>query len=198
MSRRHIRSIIPSFSWAFADGQVEYLPASPQYLSTVAYDVLEGPDLLTRVTDAGSMGNPFSQKRSETWSAGRYLQVCGRVSRVYPKRFVDARSRQTKYLKDNSVYMVSLDFKEDAEAIFDEILFLSFIRWSTVVITGPEKRLEPDEFRELRGLLLVPVAVEGRKSTFRRIGYFVEGLREGHLANNLFEDEGLGETLTIV
>jgi hypothetical protein len=34
------------------------------------------------------------------------------------------------------------------------------------------------------------VAVEGRKNTFRRIGYFVEGLREGHLANKLFEDEG--------
>jgi hypothetical protein len=67
-----------------------------------------------------------------------------------------------------------------------------------VVITDPEKRLEPDEFWELRGLLLVPVVVEGRKNPFRRIGYFVEGLSEGHLANKLFEDEGPDETLTIV
>ena len=198
VSRRQITSIALSFSWAYADVQVEYPPASPQYLSTVAHDVLHGPDLLTRVTQTGSNLEESSHKRSEACLVGYYLQVCGPVSRVYPKRFVDARYRQTKYLNDNSVYMISLDFKEDAEAIFDEILFLSFIRWSTVVIRDPEKRLEPDEFRELRGLLLVPVSVEGRKSTFRRIGYFVEGLSEGHLANKLFEDEGPDETLTIV
>ena len=66
------------------------------------------------------------------------------------------------------------------------------------MITDPEKRLEPDETRELRGLLLVPVSVEGRKNTFRRIGYFVEGLSEGHLADKFFEGERPDETLTIV
>jgi hypothetical protein len=197
-SPRHMQSIAPSFSWACVDGQVEYPPASPHHLSTVAHDVLLGPDRLIRVTQTGSNFDESNHKRSEKCLVGYYLQVCGPVSRVCPKRFVDARYRKTKYLKDNSVHMISLDRKEDAEAIFDEILFLSFIRWSTVAITDPENRLEPDEFRELQGLLLVPVAVEGRKTTFRRIGYFVEGLREGHLAQKLFEDEGPDETLTIV
>ena len=150
VSQRQIRSIAPSFSWACVEREVEYPPASPQYLSTLAHDVLHGPDILARVTQTGSNFEENIHKRSETWLVGYYLQVCGPVSRVYPKRFVDARYRQTKYLQDNSVHMISLDRKEDAEAIFDEILFLSFIRWSTVVITDPENRLEPDELRELR------------------------------------------------
>jgi hypothetical protein len=36
------------------------------------------------------------------------------------------------------------------------------------------------------------------KTLSGEIGYLVEGLSEGHLANKLFEDEGPDETLTIV
>ncbi len=74
-----------SFSWAYAGGQVEYPPTSPQYLLIVAHDVLHGPDLLTRVTQTGSNLEESNHKRSETCLVGYYLQVCGPVSRVYPK-----------------------------------------------------------------------------------------------------------------
>ncbi|PMD29378.1 HET-domain-containing protein [Hyaloscypha variabilis F] len=181
--------IAPSFSWASVLGKVQYTPRAsynPQDSKPK-----HGPTFVAAILEVNI--ETIDESQSSAKIKDGYLIVRGPVQRV---RNSPRGTRRTKDLKF-PVHTIRIDCREDADAVFEEILFLFFMRWSTRDIGHSRAPREPDERQEnIRGILLVPV--EGENNTFRRIGFFEDVLRPESLQTSILAGGGREETLKII